>query len=135
VLNLAIFIVGQLIAVKMVVGVDHVNVRHPQAAQRHKVVSLIETLKNRLFYLNVILYVVENSICCVINEVYWSEIHLKCALLMPIEVDVQLTLVSGYQQFRVHCFLDDLPGEDRIVGYVVSAFVVLFVSLELPFIW
>jgi len=64
------------------------SVRHPQAAQRHQVVSLVEALENPLFYVDVVLNVVENIFCCVIDQVHWSETHLKRSLLMAIVGDI-----------------------------------------------
>lgn len=132
-LNLALFVVAHLVAVKMVVRVDHVNVRHPQAAQRHQIVSLVEALENHLFYVDVVLNIVENIICCVIDQVHWSETHLKRSLLMAVVGDVQLTLVAGHQEFGLHCILFNLPGKDGIVGNVDKRDIV--VSLKCPFIW
>jgi len=62
VLDKAFLVVGHLVAVKMVVGVDRVDVRHPQAAQRHEIVSLVEALQNTLFYVDVLCNVFENFV-------------------------------------------------------------------------
>jgi hypothetical protein len=116
VLDKALLVVGHLVAVKMVVGVHHVDVRHPHAAQRHQVVSVVEALQNPLFYVDVLLKVSENIRSCVATLVHWSETHLKRALVTVVLVYLKLSLIAGYQVFGLHCSFFDLPGKNGVVG-------------------